>query len=72
MRLGDQIGLVIITAFWMLFDVYLLFNPLVADGLGSYLGVSGAVFEFIVLGVGGAVSIGIGLLADRSDSMAND
>ena len=60
MRLGDAIGLGIITAFWVGADVYLLFNPNVADGLGSYTGVSGAALEWTVFILGAIICIGIG------------
>lgn len=65
MRPGDAIGLGIITAFWVGADIYLLLHPYVADGLGSYIGVSGEGLEWLVFILGTIICVGVGWYVEQ-------
>jgi len=67
MELAETIAVGLVTVFWIGVDLYLLFDPLVAEGLSSQLGVSPIVLEFGVLVLGLVLTGVVHWAADQSD-----
>lgn len=51
--MAEAVAVGLVTAFWILIDLWLLLNPDIADGLAGNLGTSAIVLEFGVLFLGG-------------------